>query len=283
MVVTANTNKKLNKARNKKDDEFYTRYEDIEKELKHYKKYLKGKTIYCNCDSTESNFFKYFYKNFKNLGLKRLIISWYVPGIKSLFKKSSYSHGKYIDITAKTFPNYNIKDLDGDGDFRSQESISLLKQADIIVTNPPFSLLTDFIKLLINYKKQCIVVVPMTFFTTTTADKCLIYDIMRLSSSEQVNYFDNTDKTVRCYWLTTFPSRKKKPIRIVKERDFQKLDNYDAIEMGKCIVPENYYGKIAVPLNLPTYDYSGYKIVKAIGQPVLNGSTIFKRYIIQKK
>ena len=119
------TYEKLHKAMSEKNDEFYTRYEDIEKEICFYKEYLKGKTVYCNCDSTKSNFFKYFYKNFKKLSLKRLIVSWYNPAPLSLFKKTNKSNGGYIDINRENYLNYSVKSLKGNGDFRSAECISL--------------------------------------------------------------------------------------------------------------------------------------------------------------
>ena len=119
------TYEKLHKAMSEKNDEFYTRYEDIEKEICFYKKYLKNKTVYCNSDSTKSNFFKYFYKNFKKLSLKRLIITWYNPASLSLFKKTNKSNGGYIDINKENYPNYSVKSLKGNGDFRSYECISL--------------------------------------------------------------------------------------------------------------------------------------------------------------
>lgn len=139
----------------------------------------------------------------------------------------------------------------------------------------------DFVRLIRNYKKQCIVVVPMTFFSTKLAYTLLKHDTMRLSSSDSIKNFDNSDKKVCCYWLTTFPARKRKPLKVLEKSDFPKLDNYDAIEIGVCAVPKNYYGKIAVPINLPVYDYTGYKIIDLI-RPLLKGSVLFKRYVIQK-
>ena len=128
------TNNILHRAKSSKSDEFYTLLEDIEKELIFYKDCFHGKTVYCNCDNPkESNFFKYFFQNFKTLGLKKLIASYYIPCTQNLFSDSTPEHGGYIECSLDDinlgFNNLNIKILNGDGDFRSHECISLIKQA----------------------------------------------------------------------------------------------------------------------------------------------------------
>lgn len=139
-------NKSLRKAKNTKEDEFYTQLYDIEKELKHYRQHFKGKVVYCNCDDPRvSNFFHYFSYNFERLGLKRLIATCYKNQERDLFSQNNSEEAIYLEYTGDKNGN-NIPDpeeigiipLKGDGDFRSQESIELLKQADIVVTNPPF-------------------------------------------------------------------------------------------------------------------------------------------------
>lgn len=144
-------NKNLSKARNAKNDEFYTRLEDIQDELYKYEKHFKNKVIFCNCDDPyESNFWFYFHKRFKSLGLKKLISTHYNKGGKSF--KLEYTGGNDDDIYS------GIKtDLKGDGDFRSEECIEILKEADIIVTNPPFSLFREYIAQLMEYKKSFII------------------------------------------------------------------------------------------------------------------------------
>ena len=135
------TNDTLHKAKSSKSDEFYTLLEDIERELAFYKEQFRGKTIYCNCDNPQkSNFFKYFFDNFKALGLKKLIASAYVQNTQDLFSDLAPKSGEYIecvitdtDIDIRELP---IKTFQGDGDFRSQECVSLLQEADIVVTNP---------------------------------------------------------------------------------------------------------------------------------------------------
>lgn len=141
-------NKNLSKARNAKNDEFYTRLEDIQDELYKYEKHFKNKVIFCNCDDPyESNFWFYLHKRFKSLGLKKLISTHYNKGKKSF--KLEYTGGNDNDIMV------GIKtDLKGDGDFRSDECIEILKETDIVITNPPFSLFREYITQLMEYKKK---------------------------------------------------------------------------------------------------------------------------------
>ena len=130
---------------------FYTQLSDIENELKHYKKHFKGKVVYCNCDDPRvSNFFHYFSYNFEKLGLKKLIATCYKNQDMDLFSQNNSEQAIYLEYTGdkngNNTPDPNeigIKELKGDGDFRSQECIELLKQADIVVTNPPFSLFRE--------------------------------------------------------------------------------------------------------------------------------------------
>lgn len=144
-------NKSLRKAKNTKEDEFYTQLSDIEKELKHYKKHFKDKVVYCNCDDPRvSNFFHFFSYNFEKLGLKKLIATCYKSKDLDLFSQNNTEQAIYLEYNGDKNGNFEpdpeeigIIELKGDGDFRSQESIELLKQADIVVTNPPFSLLEN--------------------------------------------------------------------------------------------------------------------------------------------
>ncbi len=178
-------NSDLKKANKNKKDEFYTQLADIEAELKHYRKHFAGKTVFCNCDDPyESNFFKYFAMNFNFLGLKKLIatcykgspvvytqLSWFddektvavVENEKRPYKIEitevvDANNDGAIDLTDIEFLLRNNKNslslLNGDGDFRSNECVEILKQADIVVTNPPFSLFREFVAQLIEYKKQ---------------------------------------------------------------------------------------------------------------------------------
>ena len=155
-------NKNLQKAKNAKKDEFYTQLSYIEKELKNYKTSFKDKVVLCNCDDPRvSNFFHYFSYNFEKLGLKKLITTCYKNQNRDLFTKNDSEQAIYLEYEGDKNRNnvpdpeeIGIKHFKGDGDFRSQESIDLLKQADIVVTNPPFSLFREYVAQLIDHNKQ---------------------------------------------------------------------------------------------------------------------------------
>ena len=149
--ISAVKNQSLGKARDAKQDEFYTQLSDIERELKHYKKYFRNKIVYCNCDDPRvSNFFHYFSYNFDRLGLKKLITTCYKSQNCDLFSQHDSEraiHLAYSGGNAGTGvpepEEIGIQYLKSDGDFRSEESLALLKSADIVVTNPPFSLFRE--------------------------------------------------------------------------------------------------------------------------------------------
>ena len=150
----------LTKAKTNKNDEFYTQLSDIESELQHYKSHFKNKVVYCNCDDARiSNFFKYFALNFKKLGIKKLISACYRKQEKNLFNYEKYESGFFYEYIGAEEDKVNPNSTDiiyfkGDGDFRSAESIELLKQSDIVVTNPPFSLFREHVAQLIKHDKK---------------------------------------------------------------------------------------------------------------------------------
>ena len=152
-MATKASNRGLQGARKAKKDEFYTQLPDIERELRHYKAHFKGKVVYCNCDDPRvSNFFHYFSYNFEKLALKKLITTCYKSQERDLFSQNDSEQAIYLeydgDKNGNSVPDpdeIGIKPLKGDGDFRSAESIELLKQADIVVTNPPFSLFREYV------------------------------------------------------------------------------------------------------------------------------------------
>ena len=132
------SNSNLTVAKNVKNDEFYTFMPDIEIELGNYEGYFRGKTVYCNCDDPEqSNFWRYFYKRFDELGLKGLISTHYTPD------KSSYRLDVWRDTFTGRMQEPVRRDIHGDGDFRSEECVQVLREADVVVTNPPFSLFKE--------------------------------------------------------------------------------------------------------------------------------------------
>lgn len=159
-------NRSLVGAKLAKEDEFYTQLSDIERELKHYKKHFKGKTVYLNCDDPRiSNFFHYFSYNFEKLGLKKLVATCYKSQDADLFSRNKSESAICLvyegDKDGNMVPDpdeIGIKPLKGDGDFRSAESIELLKEADIVVTNPPFSLFRDYMAQLMAHDKKFVIV-----------------------------------------------------------------------------------------------------------------------------
>lgn len=158
--------RKLQKAKLSKRDEFYTQLSDIERELRHYKDHLKDKVVYCNCDDPRiSNFFHYFSHNFDKLNLKKLITTCYKSKNMNIFSQNDSEQAVFLEYNGEKTGNnvpdpekIGIKHLKGDGDFRSEETIELLKQADIVVTNPPFSLFRSYVSQLIEYDKKFIII-----------------------------------------------------------------------------------------------------------------------------
>ena len=154
----------LSNAKKAKNDEFYTQLSDIENELKHYKSHFAGKVVYCNCDDArKSNFFRFFQKKFSDYGLKKLITTSYNEnghGSVLVYEGDTNGNGKLDEYEVK------VSDLNGNGDFRSEECIELLKEADIVVTNPPFSLFREYIATLVQYNKKFLVI-----------STCIILDI----------------------------------------------------------------------------------------------------------
>ena len=159
-------NRSLHSAKKAKKDEFYTQLSDIENELKHYRSHFKDKLVYCNCDDPRvSNFFHYFSFNFEDLGLKKLLTTCYQNQSRDLFSQHESENAIYLaykgDINQNKIPDIDeigVETLNGDGDFRSPESIALLQQADIVVTNPPFSLFREYVAQLVEYQKKFVII-----------------------------------------------------------------------------------------------------------------------------
>lgn len=275
-------NKCLETAKKQKKDEFYTQLCDIERELRHYEQHFKGKTVLCNCDDPRiSNFFHYFSHKFEDLGLKRLITTCYKNQERDLFSQNSCEQAIWLEYTGDKNGNrvldpeeIGIKPLKGDGDFRSEECIELLKQADIVVTNPPFSLFREYVAQLIKYDKKFLIignVNAITYketFPLFASNKCWLgasihsgdrefgvpddYDLYAAGSriDEEGNKFIRV-KGVR--WFTNLDYSKRHEELVLYRKynpdDYPKYDNYDAIEVGKTAdIPEDYDGVMGVPI-----------------------------------
>ena len=166
LSITMAGNKSLSNAKRAKKDEFYTQLSDIENELRHYKEHFRDKVVFCNCDDPRiSNFFHYFSYNFEQLGLKKLITTCYKSQSRDLFSQNDSERAIWLeyygDKNGNRVPDPNeigIHYLNGDGDFRSAECVELLEQADIVVTNPPFSLFREYIGQLMEYGRKFLII-----------------------------------------------------------------------------------------------------------------------------
>ena len=290
-----NFQKFLLNAKNVKKDDFYTQLTDIEKELKIYRKHFKNKIVYCNCDDPRiSNFFHYFSYNFEKLGLKKLITACYKNQDVDLFSQNQSEKAIYLEYTGdkngNKIPDLNeigVKNLKGDGDFRSEECIGLLKQADIVVTNPPFSLFREYVDQLIEYKKKFLImgnINAVTFKQTSqhvvngkiwlghsikSGDREFqVHDSYQLSSKSQ--RVENGKKYVRVVgirWFTNLDYKERhEPLDLFKKynkNEYPKLDNYDAININKTKdIPENYKKLMAVPITfIDKYNPSQFELL----------------------
>lgn len=271
-------NKNLHSAKKGKNDEFYTQLEDIERELKHYKEHFKDKVVYCNCDDPRvSNFFHYFSYNFEKLGLKKLITTCYKNKNRDLFSENNSEMAIYLEYTGDKngdkVPNpeeIGVHKLKGDGDFRSQESIELLKQADIVVTNPPFSLFREYVSQLVEYDKKFVIVGHQNALTYKEIFPLIKENRMWLGygfkggASHFINthYEDYATATDRkegmirvsgVVWYTNLDIAKRHEDLILYKQysheEYPKYDNYDAIEVSKTKdIPIDYSGAMGVPI-----------------------------------
>lgn len=291
-------NKKLHNARKGKNDEFYTQLTDIDRELKHYRKHFKDKVVYCNCDDPRiSNFFHYFSHNFEKLGLKKLITTCYKSQDIDLFSKNDSEKAIYLEYTGDKNGNHipdieeiGINYLNGDGDFRSKESIELLKQADIVVTNPPFSLFREYVTQLMEYEKKFLIIGNINAITYKEIFKLIKEDKAWLGNNmgrgisgfivpnhyelygTEARIDDEGNRIVstnNCLWLTNL-DHSKRHIDIVlytsyyeNEKYFPKYENYDAIEVSKTKeIPYDYDGVMGVPITfLDKYNPEQFEII----------------------
>ena len=279
-------NENLHKAKTAKNDEFYTQLSDIEKEMVHYKQHFNGKTVYCNCDDArESNFFKYFSLNFEKLGLKKLITTGYKAdgqGVVLIYEgdKNGNRNPDTEEIT--------IRPLQGNGDFRSEECIEFLKEADIVVTNPPFSLFREYIAQLMEYGKKFIIIGSQNAITYKEVFPFIKEDKLWLGVSPRSMEFilPNGEKgVVNACWFTNLEHNKRhRPLDLYKHysNEYKHYDNYDAIEVGKvCEIPMDYDGVMGVPITfLDKYCPDQFEIVGLLsdnrcGYPFINGTPMY--------
>lgn len=293
----------LDNAKVNKKDEFYTQLIDIEKEMIHYTKHFRDKVVYCNCDNPEmSNFWKYFYDHFNELGLRELYATFYGSGA------SFYRYdGENVRITP----------LQEDGDFRSDECARILEQSDVVVTNPPFSLFREYISQLESHNKDFLIISNINaitykeVFPLIQANKAWLgvcfgrgisgfivpenYELYGTETKIDENY-NRIISPNNCMWLTSLDNEKRhQPIELVKkyegnEEAYPFYDNYCGINVNKTQdIPADYMGAMGVPITfLNKYDPEQFEIIKfRKGDDDkdlrVNGKAPYFRIIIRRK
>lgn len=313
-------NSNLHIAKATKNDEFYTQLEDIENELKYYKEHFRGKVVYCNCDGflneKKSNFFVYFSLNYEFLGLKGLICTRYNPNGKG--KKYEY----YGDLNGNNYPDEEeifTSDLEGDGDFRSEECIELLKKCDIVCTNPPFSLFRQYVAQLFEYKKDFLIIGNVNAISykevfplikvnkmwlgvsITSGDRKFVVPDNYPLNAAGCGIDENGKRYIRVKgvrWFTNLDHKKRHEELLLYKKynaeEYPKYDNYNAIEVGKTKdIPMDYEGVMGVPITfLDKYCPTQFEIVGQMmttkvtefnfGYPYIDGKKKFARLLIKR-
>ena len=256
----------LQAAKKNKNDDFYTQLVDIEQELKNYRKHFKGKVVYCNCDDPRiSNFFHYFSYNFEKLGLKKLITTCYKNSQINLFSSEKDANAIKLEYGGDKNNNrvpdieeIGVTHLSGDGDFRSQECIDILKTADIVVTNPPFSLFREYISQLASYNKKFLIIGNINAITYNETFDLIKKNKLWLGYNS-VRHFKQPDgsmyETARTYWYTNLDIPKRYDEIVLyknfSEDEYPYYDNFEAINVSKTKeIPKDYFGVMGVP---PTF------------------------------
>lgn len=305
--MVSGRNKNLNRAKKSKNDEFYTLYKDVKSELKHYTNHFKDKIVYCNCDDyRESNFFKYFKNNFNKLGLKKLISTNYSDDGESSYK--AVFDGVELVVSS----------LRGDGDYKSDECLNVLKMADIVVTNPPFSLIREYISELSKYDKNFIILGNINIITYVDIFplirdgkmwsgynfnkpvEFLVPDDYELNSSGRIGADGNKYiKIGNIAWYTNLEIEKDNHYKFTKKYNtnkYLKYDNYSAIEVSRVKdIPKDYDGVMGVPVTyLGIHNSDEFEIVgsnRGVAQDTngiygrssfINSKETFKRLFIRR-
>ena len=312
-------NKNLNQAKNAKKDEFYTQLVDIENELKHYKAHFKDKVVLCNCDDPRvSNFFHYFSYNFEQLGLKKLITTCYKNQNRDLFSQNDSEKAIWLeyfgDRNGNRVPDpeeIGIHYFEGDGDFRSKECIELLKQADIVVTNPPFSLFREYVAQLMKYEKKFVIVGHQNaihykeIFPLIKENRLWLGYGFKGGAAHFFSKYEDTatagdhrEGMIRVSgvnWFTNMEIQKRHEDLILFRQynpdDYPTYDNYDAINVNKTSeIPMDYNGTIGVPITfLDKHNPDQFEILgtstmdMAKGAPYVAGKRIYERILIRRR
>ena len=298
--MSRNDNSSLGSARKRQNNEWYTRLTDIECELRHYKEHFKGKTVLCNCDDPRvSNFFHYFSYKFEDLGLKRLITTCYKNQERDLFSRNDCERAIWLEYLGDKNGNrvpdpeeIGMRYFKGDGDFRSAECIELLKQSDIVVTNPPFSLFREYVAQLVKYGKNFLILGNKNAITykeifplikenklwvgVTPMSREMYFDVPQSFIDEALSA--NKDRTIvkvdgkymarsQSIWYTNLDHGKRHEEMILWKKytpeDYPRYDSYDAIEVAKTSdIPCDYEGVMGVPITfLDKYNPEQFEII----------------------
>lgn len=304
-------NAPLNAAAAAKNDEFYTQLSDIERELQHYEPHFEGKVVYCNCDDPRvSNFFHFFSYNFERLGLKKLITTCYKSQNADLFSRHDTERAIMLEYDGfrdgdrvPRCEDIGIRELKGDGDFRSKECIDILKQADIVVTNPPFSMFREYIAQLVEHNKQFLVVGNQNAATykdifplirdnklwlgITPKGQDMLFNVPPdyaqelVANKKEGSAYRTVNGTVmgrlgNAAWFTNLDHEKRNEelllYRTYTPEAYPTYDNYDAIEVGQTRdIPMDWPGVMGVPITfLDKYNPEQFEIV-GIDNEVITG------------
>ena len=323
-------NRNLHQAKSNKKDEFYTQLSDIENELRHYTRHFRGKVVYCNCDDPRvSNFFHYFAYNFRLLGLKKLITACYKNQQMDMFSQNDSERAIYLEYDGTQnetgvpkVEDIGVRYLQGDGDFRSDECIELLKQADIVVTNPPFSLFREYVAQLIEHDKKFLILGNKNALTykeifplikedrlwigNTSMSKDLLFDV----PADYAQELRDTKREGSAYklvngvvkgrsqsvWFTNLDYPQRHEDLILYKRygpeEYPHYDNYDAIEVSKTKeIPMDWDGAMGVPISfLDKHNPEQFEILGAdtefagkLGRFYVNGNRKYARLVIQRR
>ena len=301
-----NTN--LSRAKKVKNDEFYTRYEDIESEVMKYRKQFKGKVVYLPCDDPaekKSEFWSFFVNNFDAFGLKKLIATHFDENGKAykIWIDSDVSGDGYIDDADAL-----QEDLIGNGDFRSPECVEILKECDIVCTNPPFSLFIEFVNLIMTHNKQFLIIGNQNSF--------ICKDILHYFKNNKVwmgynkvKQFIQPDGSIKkfgnvCWYTNMITSKRNEELILTDSYDeinYPYLDNYNAININKVVkIPKDFDGYMAVPITfIEKYNPNQFEVFgitntgeenpgirlpnTAHGRALLNGKEVYTRLLIKRK
>lgn len=301
-----NTN--LRKAAKVKNDEFYTQYEDIENEVMKYRKQFKDKIVYLPCDDPaekKSEFWSFFVNNFDAFGLKKLIATHFDENGRAykIWIDNDLNNDGWIDDADAL-----QEDLEGNGDFRSEECVEILKECDIVCTNPPFSLFRELIDLIMTHNKQFLIIGNKNAYAYKEIFT-LIKNNKIWTGYNAVHNFIQPDGNIKKFgnigWFTNLQSKKRNEELILtktyNEIDFPYLDNYNAININKVVnIPKDFDGYMAVPITfIDKYNPNQFEIFgitntgeknpgirlpnTAHGRPLLNGKELYIRILIRKK